>query len=254
VDATPGPVPAYGSVVPHRHLGGWTIATAIALGLVALQLALLAEWVARDAETQTDVREQVFVARSDLAFNHARLVLLTKSVLLFTLVAALLWLVWQYQAHANLRALRPASFHPGAAIVAWLVPGLNIALALIAMGELWLGSDPQSREGERGRRLITPNLWLWWASLCTAATLIVLGLLRTPRSGSGAEQLIARDHLLLPGCLAGTAAAVLGIILVVRIEGRLQLKEDAAGHPAWQAWSDRQENRGDSTPLHEEAD
>ncbi len=236
-----GPASPYESLVPHRHLGGWTIATAIVLGVAALQLALLTEWVVRDAETQASVRDQFFVARSDLAFNHYRLTLLTKGVGLVVGAAAVLWLVWQYQAQANLRALHPARFHPGAVIVAWLIPGLNVAVSLMAMRQLWLGTDPEKQE-LRTRRT-TPVLWLWWASGITAATLFLLALLRTPGSGASADQLIARDNLLVPGCLVGIASAVLGIVLLVRIAGRLELAEDTAGRPGWQTWSDSSSNR-----------
>ncbi len=238
-----GPTPAYESLVPHRHLGGWTIATAIVLGVAALQLALVTEWVMRDAETQGFRRDQFFVARSDLAFNHSRLVLLTKGLGLVLVAAAVLWLVWLYQAQANLRALRPARFHPGAVIVAWLIPGLNVAASLMAMRQLWLGTDPEKQELRTRRPRTTPVLWVWWASGITAATLFLLALLRTPGSGASADQLIARDNLLVPGCLVGIAAAVFAIILLVKIERRLDLTEDVVARPGWQAWSERLSNR-----------
>ncbi len=238
-----GSAPPYESIVPYRHLGGWTIATAIVLGVAALQLALLTEWVVRDADTQASVRDQFFVARSDLAFNHSRLALLTKGVGLVLVAAAVLWLVWQYQAQANLRALHRARFHPGAVIVAWLIPGLNVAASLMAMRQLWLGTDLEKQERRARRPRTTPVLWLWWASGITAATLVLLALLRTPASGASTVQLIARDNLLVPGCLLGIAAAVLGIVLLVRIEGRFDLAEDVAGRPSWQTWSDSSSNR-----------
>lgn len=238
-----GPAPPYKSPVPYRHLGGWTIAAAIVLGVAALQVALLTEWLVRDAATQASVQDQFFVARSDLAFNHTRLVWLTRGLVLSMVVVAVLWLVWQYQAHANLRALRPARFNPVAVIVAWLIPGLNVAVALMAMRQLWLGSDPQDQARRSRLSRTTPLLWLWWATGVTATTLIFLALLRTPGSGASTDQLIARDNLLVPGCLVSIAAAVLGIVLLVRIEGRLELREDMIGHPGWQAWSDGSSNR-----------
>jgi len=165
--------------------------------------------------------------------------LLTKGLGLVVVAAAVLWLVWQYQAQANLNALRPARFHPGAVIVAWLIPGLNVAASLMAMRQLWLGTDPEKQERRARRPRTTPVLWLWWVSWITAATLFLFAVLRTPASGASADQLIARDSLLVPGCLVGIAAAVFAIILLVKIERRLDLTEDMVARPGWQTWSER---------------
>jgi hypothetical protein len=54
--------------------------------------------------------------------------------------------------------------------------------------------------------------------------------------------------LLVAACLTGIAAAIFGIVLLVKIDGRLDLKEDAAGHPTWRAWSDDRRTPGNAKP------
>jgi hypothetical protein len=234
--------------VPYRHLSGWTVATAVALGAVAFILGLLTESVIADARNQGELRDQIFVARSDLAAVHTRWVTLTRGAMLVCLIAALLWLAWQYQAHANLRSLGGSRIPPWLATALWLIPGLNVLLSWVGLGDLWVGSDPLGRDRKAGRATLSPVLLLWWTAFTTAATLTVLAFLRTPRTGASAEQLIARDHLLVAACLTGIAAAIFGIVLLVKIDGRLDLKEDAAGHPTWRAWSDDHRTPGNAKP------
>jgi hypothetical protein len=216
-------------------------------------LALLTESVIADARNQSDVRDQIFVARSDLAAVHTRWVTLTRGAVLFLVVAAVLWLVCQYQAHANLRALGTSRIPPWLAIAMWLIPGLNVLLAWVGLGDLWLGSEPGQRDAKAGPRAFPPILALWWGSFSAAVVLTAVALLRTP-SGARADDLIPRDRLLVAACLTGIAAAILGIMLLVKIEGRIDVKEDAAGHPSWRAWSDGRPEPGTPLPPRETRD
>ena len=106
------------------------------------------------------------------------------------MASAILWLIWQYRAHANLRTIEPerARFHPAVAVAVWPIPVLNAPLSLLAIRELWRVGDPDIEPlvaGERGRRRWTsPLVWAWWVTFFTTVGLAVTGFLQAPRTGA----------------------------------------------------------------------
>jgi hypothetical protein len=240
----------YRPLVPYPRIGRVTMAVSVFLGLFAAALLFAVDFMLAQLADLPFLRDGFPISDLEIAINHARMTGIGRAVALLTVVTAVLWLIWQYRAHANLRSLRlpRTRFSPPAGVVAWIVPVVNLVLPLLAIRELWRVPDPdtgaEAPGAHRGRSWTSPLVWGWWASFLAMVALAEQGFSQAPRSNASPEQLIARNHWLIPACLVGMAAAVLAIFLVNRIVGRIQLKEDQVRFPGWEAWTSARTRHG----------
>jgi hypothetical protein len=219
------------------------MAVSVPIGLSALAFLWAVDFMLAQLADLPFLRDGFPISDLEIAINHARMTGIGRTSAVLVAAGGVLWLIWQYQAHANVRALEPGAsrFTPLTGVVAWLVPVANLVLPLLAIREIWRVADPYvdpAGSGERRPRRWTSGwVWAWWVTFLTAAGLAATGLAQAPRTNASPEQLIARDHWLIPACLVGMAAAVLAIVLVHRIVGRLQRKESRTRFPGWEAWT-----------------
>jgi hypothetical protein len=98
-------------------------------------------------------------------------------IIIVIAVTAIPWLLWQYRAHANLRALGVSGlkYSPGWAVGWWFIPFANIVLPFLVMRELWKASDPEASSLDWMARRATPLLGLWWACRLLAHLFLQIG-------------------------------------------------------------------------------
>jgi hypothetical protein len=215
------------------------LSTAVVLLLLAeaLVFAFLVESARADQYTLSFVIGNLPVSDTELAANHQRLV---RDCLLLTILgglAAILWLVWQYRAHANLRALVPGTrFRPWMGMASWLMPGVNLLMPPLAMREIWRASNPDREDWRRG--WTTPLLWLWWLLVLATISLGAFALVPAIRHGASNQDLFIRDHRAVPAAGLGILASLAAALLFGLIQGRLILKEDRVQLGDWKGWSE----------------
>jgi uncharacterized protein DUF4328 len=92
-------------------------------------------------------------------------------------LTAIPWLLWQYRAHANLRALGVSGlkYSPGWAVGWWFIPFANVVVPFLVMRELWKASDPEASSLDWIARRATALLGLWWASRLLANVFLQIG-------------------------------------------------------------------------------
>jgi hypothetical protein len=244
----------YRSLVPYPRIDRSVMAVSVLLGLTAFAFLFAVDFMLAQLADLPFLRDGFPISDLEIAINHARMTGIGRAIAALAVATAVLWLVWQFRAHANLRSLHLPStkFTPVTGVVAWLIPVAHLVLPVLAIRELWRVPDPDTgaaNPDEPRPRTWTPMLvWGWWASFLTMVGLAVKGFAQAPTSNATPEQLIARNHWLIPACLVGIPAAVIAIVLVNRIVGRLQLKEDQVRFPGWEAWTKVRPGRGPVSP------
>jgi hypothetical protein len=228
VEYTAGGLALLPPYVPLRRLGrgaaGLLAATgalaAIALGVELSRLRLLLRPVAGEAALQ--------LARTAHEVTGGALDALRLALFVATATA---FLLWAYQARANVRALgvrRPRFARPWA-VLAFLVPGLNLVRPYAVLAEIWQGSDPAILDplGWRGSR-VPRLLRLWWGTVLGWAALLGLAAFADATAGAVLGRLrLAAAISALADC-AACAAAGLGWLVVTRLGEAQQAKWERA--------------------------
>jgi hypothetical protein len=215
-----------------------SITIVLLLLLVGLVFAFLIESLRADQYTLSFVTGNLPVSDTEVLANHQRLVRDCSLLVILSLAVAVLWLVWQYRTHANLRAFVPGTrFGPWLGLASWLIPGANLFLAPLAMRELWRAGNPDVEDWRRSRT--TPLLWLWWLLMMAGLSLGVWALLPTFGDHVTPADLDIRDHRGVIAGGLGIVAAVAAALLFALLQGRLVLKEDRVRLGDWKAWSER---------------
>ena len=188
----------------------------IAVGIGLSELQLLFRASAGGAVTPLE-RTAQFVTNQWLVVGQITLLL----------AGAVAFLAWLYQARVNVRALgvrRPAHARQWA-VLAFLVPVVNLFRPYQVVSEVWRASDPANLDPFTWRLEPLPGLVPGWWGLCMAATgAAVLATL----SGLGAGVNLAKLELtamlavganLLAGLAAGAAS-----LLITRISDAQEAK------------------------------
>jgi len=224
--------------LPYEHKR-WISTTIVLLLLaIALVLGFLIESLRADQYTLSFVIEGLPVSHTEVVANHQRLVRDCALLVVLSAAVAVLWFVWQYRAHANMRALLPGTrFRPLWGLASWVIPGANLVLAPLAVRELWRASNPDVEDWRRART--TPLLWLWWLLILAGLSLAAFAMLPVTRGSVTSPDLFVRDHRAVPAAGLGIVAAVAAALLFGLLQGRMVLKEDRVRLGAWKAWSER---------------
>jgi hypothetical protein len=233
------PAGAYTPLVPHQRVRGWGILASAFLGSAALPLAFLIDWLRSDSYTLSFVREGLPVSDTEIHMNHTRMILWSRTAMVLAAVGMAAWLVWQYQAHRNLAALgvEGIRYRPVFSVAAWLIPGVNLVVPVLALRELWRASDPDRMGREWRRAWTTPLVWVWWVALVGGWGLVYAAVRGTFEDGTPPGRLMERNDMLGPACLVLIGAIATAIPLVNWINARLVLKEDRIRHPEWASWA-----------------
>jgi hypothetical protein len=160
------------------------------------------------------------------------------------LATVVLWLVFLFVAHANLRPLgrRGMRFRPAIAVAAWLVPVVNMGLPYFSMRELWRASDPDGGGTEWMKRRTSLLLPLWWLGVLATAVLLAMGDRAGAHLHPTIEQLMRRDRLLLAASAVAIPTAALAGVLIQRVAGLQAVSMNRALAGGWSSW------RGDQGP------
>lgn len=234
-DRIGGPARPAAPYEPQRWL---SMSIVLLLLGIALVLAFLIESLRADQYTLSFVTVNLPVSDTEVVQNHQRLARDCSILAVLSVAVAALWLIWQYRAHANVRALVPGTrFRPLYGLVSWVIPGLNLVLPLLAMRELWRASNPDVEDWRRART--TALLWLWWLLVLAGLALAVFALAPVSHGGVTAADLSVRDRRGVPAAGIGLLAALAAALLFGLLQGRMVLKEDRVRLGAWKGWSER---------------
>jgi hypothetical protein len=145
--------------------------------------------------------------------------------LLMFVPTAIAWLLWQYRAHANLRALGVAnlSFSPGWAVGWWFIPFANIVMPYLTVRELWKASNPEAGAIEWKARGGAAIIGFWWAGRLGMQALFQIGSVLTSDSAFPTSN-PSSTAFLLAGDLVVVAWAILAILLVRGVDSRQEAK------------------------------
>jgi Domain of unknown function (DUF4328) len=154
-------------------------------------------------------------------------------MVLVIVVAGIVWLIWQYRAHANLRALGVGNlkYSPGWAVGWWLIPFANFVMPYLTMRELWKASEPEAGSVDWAARKTAAILGLWWAGRLAIQVLFQIGSFFGGNLDTSSD-LRAEAWFYIFGNLALVACGVLAILLVRSIDDRQARKHERV--KAWQ--------------------
>jgi hypothetical protein len=146
------------------------------------------------------------------------------TILLF-LPTGIAWLLWQYRAHANLRALGVANlkFSPGWVVGWWFIPFANIVMPYLTVRELWKASDPKAGAVDWKVRGGATIVGLWWAARLAMQALFQIAP-AFARQGVGVTTTSSSTVLLMAGDVVMILWAVLAVLLVRGVNARQEAK------------------------------
>jgi Domain of unknown function (DUF4328)/zinc-ribbon domain len=166
--------------------------------------------------------------------NDDRMQLGGTLIIIGIISAGVAWLVWQFRAQSNLRALGASDlrFSPRWAVGWWLIPFANLVKPFQTVRELVKASDPDAGAVDWKARPTPSLLVLWWGAFLGRIVLTSIGLSIASAEFPTVRQLISRDWFILFGDVLFLA----GAFLAMRVLRRVQT-EQAEKRRKLQAWS-----------------
>lgn len=149
------------------------------------------------------------------------------------LVTATLFLIWLRRVYGNLRALAAVRlrFSPRWAVMTFFLPVLNLLWPFLVLREIWTASDPRASDDPQPPPGATSPWVAWWWGCFVTASVLDPGFWRLVEDTSARFAMGTSTLVLVVAQLAEIAAAVLGIIVVRRIDAR-QARALAGGERA----------------------
>jgi hypothetical protein len=189
----------------------------VAIAVTVSEISLLRRIKARDMFTLEEAQA------SDARVRAVALILVG------TLVAAGIgWLVWQYRAHANLRAtgVQGLEYSPGWGVGWWFVPVASFWKVYGAVRELWLASGPGPFDTNLRTRSTPGILKVWWF-LWVLANVAAFASLRLA-GASEIDGLILSDLFSIADDTLTIGAAIPAILIVRSISTRQDAMSSSA--------------------------
>lgn len=219
---------------PGRTLTTWVIV----LLVVDVAVAVFAvDYLVFDLHSLY-ARSQGVPVAMELGQAHTRLVDMALAAVAALVATAVVWLAWQFRAHANLARLgaRGMRFSPSGAVASWFLVPANVILPFMAVGELWKASNPEAgpEDWKAGRlgALVPP----WWAGLLATAALVAVAYRMVWVPTPTVHRMIERDIFLVAASLVAVATAVVAVALVRQVDGRQFVKEHGKPSETWSRW------------------
>lgn len=164
------------------------------------------------------------VSPSRLTPSDGLLILVRISLLGIGLLTAVLFLIWIYRAHKNLRALGAfdLKYSPGWAIGGFFVPFLNLVRPYQVVMEIWRSSAPEVMGSfgavwkHEGSSLF---IALWWGAWLFSRTLDSMGSFMILGAGIG-DQLSVGTRFRLVTDVMSILSAALAMMVVLKINAR----------------------------------
>ncbi len=136
--------------------------------------------------------------------------------------SAVVFLRWLYRVECTLLALGAGGLQycPRSAVMAFVIPVVNLVRPLAVMREIWTATDPSAPRAARPTGRTPARLTAWWASVVIAAVADVGARTLACRGGTSLDVGLAMQVLLV-GQGAALAASALTIAVTVAVDGRL---------------------------------
>jgi Ca2+/Na+ antiporter len=154
----------------------------------------------------------------------------TLATLLLTVVAGIVFIVWQFQYARNAVALRgPLSLGPAWAIAGWLIPLANLVLPFMQLNSSTKASDPAWPRGQHGIGTVPGTQRAWTILYLCALGLFVFSSHDTnspqlfESKESIADRFAASDQLAAFALLLYATAGLFAIWMVRELTQRQQL-------------------------------
>jgi uncharacterized protein DUF4328 len=218
----------------------WARACTVFLILMALVFAFVVDFLLPDVRDLPFLRDNLPIAESELRRNHARLVVISQAAVVVGGLAAISWLVWQFLAHVNARALsgRRGGLVPALGVLSWVVPVLNLIAPPLVIWAMLRASDPDAvSPGDRARGWSSLLVLPWWAGWLTGGWLLYIAFRPVIDGSPTYSELITRDHFAIAASLVAIPTTALAAILIHMINARQVLKEDRLAFRHWVGWS-----------------
>jgi hypothetical protein len=206
-----------------HQLAMWLVA---ALGTLAVVAAITIPFRAIHIGLIHRVEHLAPVSESEVRASTDRLNAMGVVEAILMLVIVVLWLFWQYRAQSNLRALGAENlrYTPGWAVGWWFIPIANFAIPYLTVRELVKASNPAAGAIDWAAPRTPVIIPLWWGAWLAHVILASAGaaVAADPDTATFA-QLAAREGLLIASNAMEIAAALLAIVLVLKVD-RLQMR------------------------------
>jgi heme/copper-type cytochrome/quinol oxidase subunit 2 len=162
----------------------------------------------------------------DVNSSADALTAVARFAILLLVAVGILWLVWQYRAQSNLRALGASGlrFEPGWVVAWWLIPFANIVFPYLTMRELMKASDPAAGAVDWPGRPTPRLLVAWWAAWLARVPFNVLAVTAAPRIRPAIEQLVRREYFSIGIDVVTIVAAILAILVIREVDARQEKK------------------------------
>ncbi len=222
-------IPTY---VPLRNRSRWLAGLLVAIAVSG--------WFAAGfdiAEMRLFARESAGVEISSVEYKTHALIRqsLTAVQSLLTGAAAACFLTWIHFARRNLRALgaRKMKFSTRNAVVACLIPGVNLWRPYQVVTEIWRASDPEIRDPFAWKEAHVPALFpLWWAALVGFAIVALAGSGMDATSAQNSERIRFALRVEFLADAVAAVAASLFFFVVIRIDAAQDAKHRSHSRPA----------------------
>lgn len=187
----------------------------------------------------------VGVLPGTLSPSEALLILVRISLLGIGLLTAVLFLIWIYRAHKNLKALGASElkYSPGWAIGGFFVPFVNLVRPYQVVMEIWRSSAPEMRGSfgaawkHEGSSLF---IALWWGAWLISRTLDSMGAFMVFGAPTR-DQLSVATRFRLVTAVISIVSAALAMMVVLKINTRQETANRLSV-----AWAQREIKLGDA--------
>jgi hypothetical protein len=169
----------------------------------------------------TRIRDHGSFTLAEAAASDQRVQFASRVGVALFLATAIVWLVWQHRAHANVRAFGVGGLDvtPGWGVGWWFVPFANLVKPFQTVRELWKASDPDPGVTGWATTPTWPVISLWWATYL-AANLIQSAARAGRTAPLTADSGISSDRTSMLGYVALIVSAFLAVAVVRGVSAR----------------------------------
>lgn len=219
------PTPAIDAINLRRLEARTALATA---GIIVASAFAVFLGYARSVEAS--LLAKTAVDRRALAVSDERTATLGALYSFALVISIILWLMWQYSAHSNIRSMPGARTAPLLAVGGWFIPFANLVLPYRFMSELWLVSNGWQPKDPRA-----PKPWrvaAWWTAYLMGGIATNLSLGRI--ASSKTPEALRSAALLNVFALGAIAVAGLLAVRLIRevLAGQRRLHKPEIPDPA----------------------
>jgi hypothetical protein len=207
--------------------GGWDFAAIALLAVVLIVSAVSLVSAVRELALLARIHSGGAFTQAEAASNDARQRLIAHILLVALALTGLVWLVWQYRAHAALRRRHPSvRFIPAMGVAWWFVPLANLVMVFRAVRELRVAQPEGHMTVEQKRA--PPVRWWWGMYLLTSA--LAVGSAAESYAATSAlpdkqayfADAFAHEWLFILSRIAQIVATALAIGIVFGVQSRLR--------------------------------